>query len=144
MERDDGIAFGNGAGDRDIAAFRDGEGAKFREVVSLKMLMGLALELALRIMLGPYWSWRQAIKWQNPVHLQPHPEPYKALQPPSWPQSGLRSGSYGAPYHMEWPLSKDTRAVRAALRASQIRETSKPPLLYLLLSLKTNLSLGCE
>lgn len=46
----DGIAFGNGDGDRDIAVFGDGEGSKFGEVVSLKMLMGLALELALRIM----------------------------------------------------------------------------------------------
>lgn len=33
--------------------------------MSLKMLMGLALELALRIILGPCRSWRQAIKWQN-------------------------------------------------------------------------------
>lgn len=38
-----GIAFGNGDGDRDIAAFGDWEGAKFEEGVSLRGADGLGL-----------------------------------------------------------------------------------------------------
>lgn len=65
-----------------MAAFRGGEGTKFGEQVALKMGMGLVLELALSIMLGPGSSWRRAVKWQSPVHLLPHPEPHGVLGPP--------------------------------------------------------------
>ena len=36
---------------------------------------GVSLELDLRIMLGPHWSWRRKVKQQSPVHLPPHPSP---------------------------------------------------------------------